>query len=121
MADRVAVHRIIVSKDDKQQTIEPGTRFETGEYGIDDETLKRFEARGVIREPRDENQRQNGPRVESETLNVVENRKPMSGGKPQEGQELGATQRVQEQPEGQQEQPEQSSTGRRSSRRMEDL
>jgi hypothetical protein len=118
MADRVAVNRIVVGKDDTLRIIEPGTRFETSEFGIDDEVLKRFEARGVIREPRDENR--SPPREESETYQVIENRKPL-----EEGQPLGATQRVQEQPGGQEGQPEQPErepgSGRRSGRRMEDL
>jgi hypothetical protein len=77
MADRVAVHRIVVGSGDDRKVIEPGTRFNTEEAGIDAETLKKFESSGVLRGPRDENQRApagGGPREESAQGRVVEGR-----------------------------------------------
>jgi hypothetical protein len=78
MADRVAVHRIVVGSGDDRKVIEPGTRFNTDEAGIDAETLKKFEASGVVRGPRDQGQRApaggGGPREESAQGRVVEGR-----------------------------------------------
>jgi hypothetical protein len=78
MADRVAVHRIVVGSGDDRKVIQPGTRFNTDEAGIDAETLKKFESSGVLRGPRDENQRApaggGGPREESAQGRVVEGR-----------------------------------------------
>lgn len=77
MADRVAVHRIVVGSGDDRKVIQPGTRFNTDEAGIDAETLKKFESSGVLRGPRDEGQRApagGGPREESAQGRVVEGR-----------------------------------------------
>ena len=77
MPERVAIHRIVVGgseEDKKRRVIEPGTRFNTEEYGIDEEQLKRFDQRRTTREPRDQQQDDGGPRANSRMGRVVEGR-----------------------------------------------
>jgi hypothetical protein len=81
MAERVAVSRIIVGKGENEEivTIEPGKRFNTDEYGIDEETLKRYDETGVTREPRDEAQAtqiEQTPMEQSLDYEVTEGRSP---------------------------------------------
>jgi hypothetical protein len=110
MPERVAVHQIIVGKkegdnEEERKVIEPGTRFNTEEYGIDEETLKQYDERGVTREVRDQNVRAPGemtPREESERGLVTEGRSE----EPKEPAER---------------EPEHVTTRRTTTRRMEDL
>ena len=78
MPERVAIHRIVVGgggDDDKnRRVIEPGTRFNTEEYGIDAEQLEKYDRRRVTREPRDQQQDDGGPRANSRMGRVVEGR-----------------------------------------------
>ena len=78
MPERVAVHRIVIGgggEDDKnRRVIEPGTRFNTEEYGISGEQLEKFDQRRVTREPRDQQQDDGGPRANSRMGRVVEGR-----------------------------------------------
>ena len=74
MAERVAVGRIIVGQDKDRKVIEPGQKFETSEYGIDDETLKRWDANRTTREVRDQAAAGDTPRSRSRAGQVVEGR-----------------------------------------------
>lgn len=74
MAERVAVSRIVVGQDKDRKVIQPGQRFETGEYGIDDETLKKWDANRTTREPRDQASDNDTPRARSKRGEVVEGR-----------------------------------------------
>lgn len=74
MAERVAVGRIIVGQEKDRKVIQPGQRFETSEYGIDDETLKRWDANRTTREVRDQAAAGDTPRSRSRAGQVVEGR-----------------------------------------------
>lgn len=74
MPERVAVGRIIVGQDKERKVIQPGQRFDTGEYGIDEETLKKWDANRTTREPRDEARAGDSPRARSRAGQVVEGR-----------------------------------------------
>ena len=75
MPQRVATARIVVGTENEQKTVEPGTRFSTDEYGMSAEDVARYDADGVMREPRDEQKPDaNDPRMQSELGEVVENR-----------------------------------------------
>jgi hypothetical protein len=71
MADRIAVGRIISGHGATRRIVEPGVRFDTASLGINDSDLRRLEARGVVRRPRDAPPRPAPapePVVESETV-----------------------------------------------------
>jgi hypothetical protein len=53
MADRIAVSRIVSGHGESRQVIEPGSRFDTKAFGIDDATLQKMDASGALRRPRD--------------------------------------------------------------------
>jgi len=75
MPERVAVHRIVVGGEEKsRRVIEAGTRFNTEDYQIDEEQLKKLDQRRAIREPRDQTREGESPREESRMGRVVEGR-----------------------------------------------
>lgn len=111
MADRVAVHRIVVGSGDERKVIQPGERFNTEEAGIDEEQLKRFDTSGAVRQPRDQVEQTGGPRAETRQGMVVEGRSgPVNDAVSQPEQEVEGTGEEQEQPA---EEPQPSSTTRR--------
>ena len=77
MPERVAVNRIVVGDGDNRKAIAPGTRFNTEDYGIDAEQLKKWDERGTVREPRDQARAEDSPREHSRRGEVVENRTPV--------------------------------------------
>lgn len=124
MADRVAVHRIVIGSGDERKVIQPGTRFNTDEIGIDAETLKKFDSSGVVRGPRDEALRAattSGPRAEMAQGGVVEGRSgPVNDAVSPPPEELGAAGEEDEE-EGEEPAPAPAPTRRRRSSSDEDL
>jgi hypothetical protein len=75
MPERVAIHRIVVGGEEKsRKVIEAGTRFNTEDYQIDGEQLKKLDQRRATREPRDQQRDDGGPRADSRMGRVVEGR-----------------------------------------------
>jgi len=73
MADRVAVGRI-VHKDDKgnRVVLQPGERFDTAKLNLSEEEVRKLDAGGVIRAPRDDTGR--APATAGPGEEVTENR-----------------------------------------------
>ena len=75
MADRVAIHRIVVGVGEDRKVITPGTRFNTDEYQWTAEQVEQYDKSGAVRQPRDQSAPvAEGPRAESRQGRVVEGR-----------------------------------------------
>lgn len=83
MVDRVAVGRV-VHKDEKgnRVVLNPGERFDTDKFGLSEEEVRKLDAGGIIRAPRDDTGR--APATAGPGEEVVENRTPGRATEPED-------------------------------------